>query len=58
MVDLLVLTSLDQILLILKTLLTFKAKQTTLMRRPIVLSLPPQLVFPGLVQGYLWFSIK
>jgi len=46
-VDLLVLTSSDLLLLILKTFLTFFAKQATLMRRSTVLSLPLQQVFPG-----------
>jgi hypothetical protein len=46
-VDLLVLTSLDQLLLILKTLLTFFTKQASLRRRSTLLSLPLQLVFPG-----------
>jgi len=38
--DLLVLTSVDQHLFILKILLTLDTKQATLMRRPTVLSLP------------------
>ncbi len=46
-VDLLELTSLDQLLFILKILLTFFTKQPTLMRRSTVLSLPIQLEFPG-----------
>jgi hypothetical protein len=46
-VELLVLTSLDQLLFILKILFTFFTKQATLMRRSTVLSLPLQLVFPG-----------
>jgi len=46
-VDLLALTSLDQLISILKILFTFVAKQATLMRRSTVLSLPLQLVFPG-----------
>ncbi len=46
-VNLLVLTSLDQLLFKLKILWTFFTKQATLMRRSSVLSLPPQLVFPG-----------
>jgi hypothetical protein len=45
-VDLPVPTSLDQLLLILKILFTYFTKQATLMRRSIVLSFPPQLVFP------------
>ncbi len=44
-VDLLVLTSLDQLLFILKILLTFFTKQATFMRRSTVLRLPPQLVW-------------
>ncbi len=44
-IDLLVLTSLFQLLLILKLLFTFLQKQGTLMRSPTVLSLPVQLVF-------------
>jgi len=46
MVDLLVVTSLDRLLFILKILFTFFTKQPTSIRRSIVLSLPPQLVFP------------
>ena len=46
-VDLLVLTSLDQLLLTLKVLFTFFTKQPTIMRRSTVLKLPPQLVFPA-----------
>jgi hypothetical protein len=44
-VDLLELASLFQLLVILKTLLTFFTKQVTLVRRPTVLSLPLHLVF-------------
>jgi hypothetical protein len=47
-VNLLVLTSLDQLLFILKLLFTSFTKQATLMRGATVLSLPLQLVFPGL----------
>jgi hypothetical protein len=47
-VDLLVLTSLDQLNFILKILFTFFITQTTLMWSSTVLSLPPQLVFPAL----------
>ncbi len=47
MVDLLVLTSLDQLLLILKIFLPFFTKQANLIWRSIVLSLPCQSVFPG-----------
>ncbi len=46
-IDLLSLTSLDQLLYKLKVLLTISTKQGTLMRRSTVQSLPPQLVFPG-----------
>jgi len=45
-VNLLVLTSLDQLIFKLKILFTFFTKQATLMRRSTVLSLPLQLVFP------------
>ena len=47
-VDLLVLTSFYQVLIILKILFSFFTKQDNLMRRLTVLSLPPQLVFPVL----------
>jgi hypothetical protein len=47
MVDLLVLTSLDQLIFILKILFTFDTKQAILIRRSTVLSLPLQLVFLG-----------
>jgi hypothetical protein len=46
-VDLLVLTSLDLLVFILKILFSFFTKQATLMTRSTVLSLPPQLVFPA-----------
>jgi len=39
-------TSISQLLFILKIALTFFTKQGTLMRRSIVLRFPPQLVFP------------
>jgi hypothetical protein len=42
----LVLTSLDHLLFKLKILLNFCTQQASLLRRSIVLSLPPQLVFP------------
>jgi hypothetical protein len=42
-VDLLVLTSSDQLIFIVKILLTYFTKQATLMRRSTVLSLNPQL---------------
>jgi hypothetical protein len=46
-VDLLVLTSLDQLIFKLKILFAFVTKQATLMRRSTVLSLPLQIVFPA-----------
>jgi hypothetical protein len=46
-VDLLLLTSLAQLLFVLKILFTFFKKQGTLKRRSTILSLPTQLVFPG-----------
>jgi hypothetical protein len=45
-VDLLVLTSLDQLLFILKILFAFLETLATLMRRSTVLNHPLQLVFP------------
>jgi hypothetical protein len=45
-VDLLVVTSFDQLPFILK-IFTYVTKQATLMRRSIVLSIPFQLVFPA-----------
>jgi hypothetical protein len=51
MVDLLVLTILDQLLSILKILFTFVAEQATLMRRSTVLSFSLQLVFPESSMG-------
>jgi len=47
-VDLLVLISLEQLLLLWKYYLLIFTKQATLMRRSTVLSLPPLLVFPAL----------
>jgi hypothetical protein len=47
-VDLLVLTSLDQLGFKLKILFSFFTKQATLLRRSTVLSLTPQVVFPAL----------
>jgi hypothetical protein len=47
-VDLLALTSLDQLLFTLKILFFFITKQATLTRRSMVLSLPVKLVFPGI----------
>ncbi len=57
-VDLLVLTSLHQLLLMLKILFTFFTKQPTLIRRSTVLSLPPQLVFlfPALAHEILVYT--
>jgi hypothetical protein len=46
-VDLLVLTSLNNMVLIMKILFTFVTKQAILERRSTVLSLPLQLGFPG-----------
>ncbi len=45
-VDLLVLTSLDHLIFMLKISFSFFTEHAALMRRSIVLSLPPQLVFP------------
>ncbi len=53
MVDLLVLTSLDQLLFILKILFRYTTKEVALIRRLDVLSLPLQLVFPGMFVGPL-----
>jgi hypothetical protein len=46
-VDLLVLTSLDQLIFVSKMVFYFFAKRATLTRRLAVLNLPSQLVFPG-----------
>ncbi len=46
-VDLLVLTSLNKLLLIMKILFMRFTKKTTLIRRSTVLGLPLQLAFPG-----------
>ncbi len=51
-VDLLVLTSLNRLLFILKRLFTFLTKHPTSIRRSTVLSLLPHLVFP--VKGTFW----
>jgi hypothetical protein len=48
-VDLLVLTSLDQLIFILKILFSFLQNKLILTRRSTVLSLPPQLVFPACI---------
>jgi hypothetical protein len=53
MVDLLVLTSLEKLLLKTKILLMCFTKQAILMRRSTLLSLPLQLVFPGVTYGFL-----
>jgi hypothetical protein len=55
-IDLLVPTSLDQLLFILQTLLTFLQKRATFMRRSTVLCLPLQLVFPALPPVFLYLS--
>jgi len=47
-VDLLVLTSLDELFLVLQALFTFLTKQASLTRRSMVPSLPLLLVFPVL----------
>jgi hypothetical protein len=47
-VNLLVLTSLDQLIFIIKILFTFDTKQVILKRGSSVLSLPFQLVFPDI----------
>ncbi len=49
MVDLLVITSLDQLIFIMKILFTFTTKQTASVSKSILLSLPPQLAFPETV---------
>ncbi len=46
-VDLLVLSSLDQLIFKLRKSFTVVTKKGTLMRRSMVLSIPLQLVFPG-----------
>jgi hypothetical protein len=48
-VDLLVTTSFDQLLLIMKTIFTFLPKQATVMRRSTLLILSHQLGFPDLM---------
>jgi hypothetical protein len=54
-VDRLVLTCLDELLLLLKTLITFFTKLCTLMRSLTVLSLPLQLVFLVTSHKYLLY---
>ncbi len=49
-VDLLILTSLDQLAFITANIIYYFPKQATLMRRLTVLSLPIHLVFPGLTR--------
>jgi hypothetical protein len=56
MVDLLVLTSLDQLLFILEILFTFDTKQVTLMRRSAVLIPLLQLVLLAARDGPLRFQ--
>ncbi len=53
---LLVLSSLDQLLFMLKIFVLLFTKQATLMRWSAVLVLPPQLVFP-VVYNYLVVSL-
>jgi hypothetical protein len=57
-VDLLVIISLDYLPFILGISCIFVTKQATLMRRSIVLSLPVQLVFPGLGTAEKRFKFK
>jgi hypothetical protein len=62
-VDLLVLTCLDQLLLLIKILYTFLTEQATLMRRTTVLSLPPSVGIPCIyLYSYsfaeTWMSFK
>jgi hypothetical protein len=58
MVDILVLKRSDWLLLILKMLFLFVSKQTTLMKKSTVTSLPLQLVFPAVAyaSGPLCFA--
>jgi len=56
--DLLVLTSLDQLLFKLKILFTFLMKQPTLMWRSTVLRFPLQLVFPDLAELGLFMLLS
>jgi hypothetical protein len=60
-VHLLVLTNLDQLLLEPQILFTLITRQATFMRRSIVLTLPPQLVFHDceiIVIGIRWIDDK
>ncbi len=57
-VDLLVLTSIDQLLLTMQTLFTFFKKRAALMRRLTVLRFPHLLGFPGLTPPLCTCSIK
>jgi hypothetical protein len=50
-IDLLVLTSFNELVFILRILFTLFTKQATLMRRSTILNLPLQLVFPGVTYG-------
>ncbi len=57
--DLLVISSLDQLLFMLKIFVVLFTKQATLMRWSAVLVLPPQIVFPDIrvVFNYLVVSL-
>jgi hypothetical protein len=55
---LLVLTSLYQLVLILKILFSFFTKQATLMRRSTILNLPPQFVFIKIYAMFLTYSFS
>jgi hypothetical protein len=50
-VDLLVQASLDLLAFMLKALFAFVTQRATLLGRPTVLSLPPQLAFPDLTKA-------
>jgi hypothetical protein len=56
LVDLLVLTSLDQLIFVLKCLIIFVTKQSPFMRRSTVLSLSLQLVFRGPRHSFIEIS--
>ena len=56
-VDLLILTSLDQLIFILKVFIGILKKQVTLMRRSNVQSHPFQLMFPGYSYNILLFKV-
>jgi hypothetical protein len=53
-VDLLVLTSLVQLIFIFRVLITFITKQATLIRRSTVLILPLQLLFPDVTLSVVY----